>query len=113
MNDNQKSKSKKLDKEQRSTMIYTSIFLLFMGCAFCFCSFIMIKETLEGKQNIETVVSIIILGIVFIGFAIFIIKTLISDSKPENKPKSIFDDYYNSSFENNDNTNDDISTHHS
>ena len=113
MNDNQKSKSKKLDKEQRSTMIYTSIFLLFMGCAFCFCSFIMIKEILEGKQNsIKTVISIT-LGIVFIGFAIFIIKTLISDSKPENKPKSIFDDYYNSNFENNDNTNDDISTHHS
>jgi RsiW-degrading membrane proteinase PrsW (M82 family) len=80
----------------------------------CFLFLLLYKEILEGKQNsIETVISITILGIVFIGFAIFIIKTLISDSKPENKPKSIFDDYYNSSFENNDNTNDDISTHHS
>lgn len=80
----------------------------------CFLFLLLYKEILEGKQNsIKTVVSITILGIVFIGFAIFIIKTLISDSKPENKPKSIFDDYYNSSFENNDNTNDDISTHHS
>ncbi len=114
MNDNQKSKSKKLDKEQRSTMIYTSIFLLFMGCAFCFCSFIMIKEILEKaytSKDITTVVAFTLLGIVFITTAIFMIKTLISDKQPKKQPKSIFDNYYNSNFDDNNNSNNNISTY--